>query len=47
MILIAVPPSAAMLVVFGIFALFTLLAFALAYAKRDIHVSITFLEIRR
>lgn len=47
MILTAIPPSAAVLVAFGVFALFMLLAFALAYAKRDVHISITFLEVRR
>ena len=47
MILTAIPPSVAVLVAFGVFALFVLLAFALAYAKRDVHINITFLEVRR
>lgn len=47
MILTAIPPSAAVLLTFGVFALFVLLAFTLAYAKRDVQISITFLEVRR
>ena len=47
MLLTIVPPSVAVIAAFVVFALFVLLAFALAYAKRDIYIDITFFEIHR
>lgn len=47
MILTMIAPLAAALIAFGVFAIFVLLAFTVAYAKRDVHIDVTFLEVRR
>ena len=47
MILTAIPPLAAALTAFAAFSIFLLLAFTVAYAKRDVHIEITLLELRR
>lgn len=47
MVLDVVTPSVAALIGFVLFALFILLAFAVAYAKRDVEINITLLEFHR
>lgn len=47
MILQIVSASLASLIAFGTFALFLLLAFAVAYAKRDVSINITVFELNR
>ncbi|SFT02779.1 hypothetical protein SAMN04488556_3943 [Halostagnicola kamekurae] len=42
----AFPPTAA-LIGFTVFSLFLLVAFVVAYAKRDVEINITFLEYNR
>ena len=47
MVLEIVTPSTAALIGFGTFALFLLLALAVAYAKRDVIIDITVFEVHR
>jgi hypothetical protein len=42
-----VPTWAVSLIGFGCFALFLLVAFAVAYAKRDVEIRVTLLEYHR
>lgn len=42
-----IPPSTASLIGFLAFTLFLLLAFTIAYVKRDVNIEITFLEFHR
>jgi len=47
MVLEIIPPSTAALIGFATFALFLLLALAVAYAKRDVTINITLFEVHR
>lgn len=47
MLLQVVPTSVAALIGFATFAVILLLAFAIAYAKRDVSINITFFEYHR
>jgi len=47
MILQAISPSVAGFLGFGVFSLIILLAFAVAYAKRDVSINITLLEFHK
>jgi len=47
MILLAISPSLAGLIGFGMFSLIILLAFSVAYAKRDVSINITLLEFHK
>lgn len=47
MILQAISPSLAGLIGFGVFSLIILLAFSVAYAKRDVSINITLLEFHK
>lgn len=44
MILTAIPSSAVALIGFSAFAIFMLLALAVAYAKRDVTINVTLFE---
>jgi hypothetical protein len=47
MILQAISPSIAGLLGFGMFSLIILLTFVVAYAKRDVSINITILELHK